>query len=50
MHSIKTSKVSIHLQPNHFNTDSEGAIKSVHIKRVEFRGNIRVRYKKNCPQ
>ena len=40
-HSFKTWKVSIHLQPNHFNTDSKGAIKSVHIKRVEFRENIR---------
>ena len=41
MHSFKTWKVSIHLQPNHFTTDSEGAIKSVRIKRVEFRENIR---------
>ena len=40
-HSFKTWKVSIHLQPNHFNTDSKGAIKSVRIKRVEFRENIR---------
>ena len=41
VHSFKTWKVSIHLQPNHFHTDSKGAIKSVHIKRVEFRGNLR---------
>ena len=49
MRSIKTWKVLIHLQPNHFNTDAEGTIKSVHIKRVEFRENITARYKKNCP-
>ena len=41
MHSFNTWKVSIHLQPNHFTTYSAGAIKSVHIKGVEFRKNVR---------
>ena len=41
MHSFNTWKVSIHLQPNHFTTYSARAIKSVHIKGVEFRKNVR---------
>ena len=40
---------SILLQWNPINTDTEGAIESVHIKRVEFREAVRTRDKENCP-
>ena len=40
---------SILLQWNPINTDTEGAIESVHIKQVEFREAVRTRDKENCP-